>query len=248
AWYCVNAACPAQLVRNLEHFVSRGAMDIAGMGIKIVEQLAQEGLVRDVADIYTLRREDLLDLEGFAAKKVDNLLQAIETSRQQPLARLINALGIHGVGEVMAVDLTGHYHDLDSLSRASEADLQQIEGIGPNIAAAIVDWFAREQNQVVLAKLKAAGVWPVMAARPAAAAGSLPLKDLVFVVTGTLAGFSRDGIKDYIQQHGGKVTDSVSKKTSYLVVGEAAGSKLGKARELGVAILDEAALRKLVEG
>lgn len=248
AWYCVNAACPAQLVRNLEHFVSRGAMDIDGMGIKIVEQLAREGLVRDVADIYTLRRGDLLKLEGFAVKKVDNLLQAIENSRQQPLARLINALGIRGVGEVMAADLTAHYSDLDSLSRATPDELQQIEGIGPNIAAAIVDWFAREQNQRLLAKLKAAGVWPSVAARAAAAAGNQPLKGLVFVVTGTLPGFSRDGIKEYIQANGGKVTDSVSKKTSYLLVGEAPGSKLEKARELGVPILDEAALRKLVEG
>lgn len=248
AWYCVNAACPAQLVRNLEHFVSRGAMDIAGMGIKIVEQLAREGLVRDVADIYALRREDLLKLEGFAEKKADNLLQAIATSRQQPLARLINALGIHGVGEVMAVDLTAHYSDLESLSHATATDLQQIEGVGPNIAAAIVDWFEREQNQKLLAKLKAAGVWPVIAARPVAQPGSQPLQDLTFVVTGTLPGFSREGIKEYIQQHGGKVTDSVSKKTSYLVVGETPGSKLDKARELGVAILDEAALRKMVEG
>ncbi len=248
AWYCVNAACPAQLVRNLEHFVSRGAMDIDGMGIKIVEQLAREGLVRDVADIYTLRREDLLKLDGFAAKKVDNLLQAVEKSRQQPLARLVNALGIRGVGEVLAADLTAHFSDLDSLGRATPEELQQIEGVGPNIAAAIVDWFAREQNQQVLAKLKAAGVWPMMAARATAAEGRQPLKGLVFVVTGTLPGFSREGIKEYIQANGGKVTDSVSKKTSYLVVGEAPGSKLEKARELGVPILDEAALRKLVEG
>lgn len=223
-------------------------MDIDGMGIKIVEQLAREGLVRDVADIYTLRREDLLKLDGFAAKKVDNLLQAVEKSRQQPLARLVNALGIRGVGEVLAADLTAHFSDLDSLGRATPEELQQIEGVGPNIAAAIVDWFAREQNQQVLAKLKAAGVWPMMAARATAAEGRQPLKGLVFVVTGTLPGFSREGIKEYIQANGGKVTDSVSKKTSYLVVGEAPGSKLEKARELGVPILDEAALRKLVEG
>ena len=248
AWYCVNSACPAQLVRNLEHFVSRGAMDIAGMGIKIVEQLAQAGLLRDVADIFNLRREDLLTLEGFAEKKADNLLQAISAARGQPLSRLINALGIHGVGEVMALDLTAHYPDLDSLSQASVTDLQQIEGIGPNIAAAIVDWFERDRNRAVLAKLKASGLWPMMSARPAAEAGSQPLKELTFVVTGTLAGFSREGIKEYIQQHGGKVTDSVSKKTSYLVVGDAPGSKLEKARELGVVILDETALRKLVEG
>ncbi len=246
AWYCVNASCPAQLVRNLEHFVSRGAMDIVGMGIKIVEQLAAERLVGDVADLYALKRDDLLKLEGFGEKKVDNLLASIEASRAQPLARLLNALGIRGVGEVLAADLSAHFSDLDALRNASAAELMTIEGVGPNIAEAIVDWFARENNQRVLVKLKALGVWP-QAAR-AVVSGPQPLAGLVFVVTGTLTGFTREGIKEYIQAHGGKVTDSVSKKTNYLVVGENAGSKLDKARELGVAVLDEAGLRRLVEG
>ncbi len=248
AWYCVNTACPAQLVRNLEHFVSRGAMDIVGLGIKIVEQLVEAGLVHDVADLYTLQREDLLALEGFAEKKVDNLLEAIRASRQRPLSRVINALGIRGVGEVGAVDLAHSYADLDELARAGLEDLQNIEGVGPNIAQGIVDWFARPANQQVLEKLRGVDVWPVEAARPAEAAAGQPqpLAGQTFVVTGTLPTFSREGIKAFIEEHGGKVTDSVSKKTSYVVVGENPGSKLEKARELGVPILDEAALRRLV--
>jgi len=246
AWYCVNAACPAQLIRNLEHFVSRGAMDILGLGIKIVEQLVQSSLVQDVADLFTLQRADLLKLEGFADKKADNLLAAIETSRSQPLPRLLNALGIRGVGEVLAADLARYYPDLDSLRRATLDDLQRIEGVGPNIAQALVDWFARPANQKVLEKLRAAAVWPrvqQVAARPLGV--SLPLQGLTFVVTGTLAGFSREEVKEFIQSRGGKVIDSVSKKTSYLVRGEAPGSKLAKAQELGLPILDEAGLRAL---
>ena len=242
-WYCVNASCPEQLVRNLEHFVSRGAMDIVGLGIKIVEQLAQSGLVKDVADIYSLRREDLLRLEGFAVKKADNLLESIETSRSRPLSRVITALGIRGVGEVVAADLARRYADLDALAAASLADLQSIEGIGPNIAAAIVDWFTHERNRLVVEKLRRAGVWPQGAVQAAPAVGALVGK--TFVVTGTLAGFSREGVKEYIEAHGGKVTGSVSKNTDFVVVGENPGSKLDKARELGVRVIGEEELKNL---
>ncbi|MBN2548492.1 MAG: NAD-dependent DNA ligase LigA [Anaerolineales bacterium] len=245
AWYCVNAACPAQLIRNLEHFVSRGAMDIVGLGIKIVEQLVANGLVHDVADLYTLKKDALLQLEGFAEKKADNLLQSIEISRSQPLPRLITALGIRGVGEVVAADLSRYFTDLGLLSHASQEDLQTIEGIGPNIAQAIVDWFARPANRLVLEKLYKAGVWPKVAVSPQPAAGTQSLLGLTFVVTGALPTLSREGVKEFIQEHGGKVTDSVSKKTSYLVVGEAPGSKLEKARQLGIHFLDEAGLRRL---
>jgi DNA ligase (NAD+) len=247
AWFCVNAACPAQLVRNLEHFASRGAMEIVGLGIKIVEQLVVAHLVHDVADIYTLKREELLKLEGFAEKKADNLLQAIETSKRQPLARLINALGIRGVGEVMAVDLTGRYHDLDELSQATLDELQTIEGVGPNIAKGIVDWFARPVNRSVLEKLHKAGVWPRVEEKARTNLAPQTFAGMTFVVTGTLPSFSREQVKDFIQERGGKVTDSVSKKTSYVVAGEAPGSKLDKARELGVAVLDEAALLAMVK-
>ncbi len=245
AWYCVNSACPAQLIRNLEHFVSRGAMDMVGMGIRIVEQLVEAGLVHDVADVFTLKKEDLLTLEGFGDKKADNLLEGINASRERPLARMINALGIRQVGEVMANDLTQRYRNLDELAAASAEELQEIENVGPNTARAIRDWFTRPANLLVLEKLKAAGVNPQ--SRPAGSTSG-PLTGLTFVVTGTLPTFSRDGIKEYIQSNGGKVTDSVSKKTDYLVVGENAGSKLDKARQLGVRILDEAGLVALVNG
>jgi DNA ligase (NAD+) len=252
AWYCVNAACPAQLVRNVEHFVSRGSMDINGLGIKIVEKLIEAGLVRDVADIYTLKKENILEAltkkdrkSGSAppGKIADNLLAAIEISRRQPLSRLITALGIHGIGEVSAADLSRHFPSLDLLAVASADQLQAVDGVGPNIAEAILDWFGRERNRKVLDKLKAAGVWPVTAAQAAPTSG--PLSGLTFVVTGTLAGFSREAVKEFIESHGGKVTDSVSKNTSYLVSGEAPGSKLQKAQSLGVKIIGEDELRRL---
>ena len=252
AWYCVNAACPAQLVRNVEHFVSRGAMDIVGMGTKIVEKLIEAGKVKDVADIFTLSRADILESVTKKDRKTekeppgkiaDNLLSAINTSKSQSLSRLITALGIHGVGEVSAGDLASHFGNLDSLSKAGVDDLQQIEGIGPNIAEAIVDWFGRKANQKVLEKLKKAGVNPTFNVQRSTLNDSLA--GLTFVVTGTLPTLSREGAKEFIESNGGKVTDSVSKKTSYLVLGENPGSKLEKARSLGVKVIGEEELKKL---
>ncbi|KAA0284767.1 MAG: NAD-dependent DNA ligase LigA [Chloroflexi bacterium] len=243
AWYCVNAACPAQLVRNVEHFVSRGAMDIVGLGIKIVEQLIEAGLVKDVADLFTLNKKDLLELEGFAEKKAENLLGSIEQAKGQSLNRLIAALGIHGVGEVMAGDLARTYGNLSALSKATIDELQQIEGVGPNIAESIADWFSRSANQKLLKKLKAAGVDPQMKKDERKKEGAFT--GLTFVVTGTLPNFSRDDAKEFIENNGGKVTDSVSKKTSYLVLGENPGSKFEKAKSLGVKVIDEAELKRL---
>jgi DNA ligase (NAD+) len=244
AWYCVNTACPAQLIRNIEHFVSRGAMDIVGLGIKIVEQLIESGLVKDVADLFTLKKSDLLKLEGFAEKKADNLLGSIEQAKSQSLNRLIAALGIHGVGEVMSNDLARAFGNVSALSKANFDDLQQIEGLGPNIAESIVDWFARSANQKVLKKLKSAGLDPQMQKDEKKKDGKFT--GLTFVVTGTLPNFSRNDAKEFIESNGGKVTDSVSKKTSYLVLGENPGSKFDKAKSLGVNIVDEAGLKKLV--
>ena len=244
AWYCVNAACSAQLVRNVEHFVSRGAMDIVGLGIKIVDQLVSAGLVKDVADLYALEESDLLELEGFAEKKAANLVDAIAESKTQAFDRLLTALGIRGVGEVVAADLTCVYPDLDALSLADEDELQRIEGIGPNIAEAIVDWFKQTTNQNVIRKLKSNGIWPKSMAQTEKLASEL-FNGFVFVLTGTLTSFSRSDAKEFIQQHGGKVTGSVSKKTSYLVVGENPGSKLDKAQELGIPIINEARLKQL---
>ena len=245
AWYCVNPACPAQLVRNVEYFVSRPAMDMVGLGVRIVEQLVESNLVKDVADLYTLTREDLLQLEGFADKKADNLLASINTSRQQPLSRVLTALGIRGVGEVMAADLARIYPTLDALSRVKEDELMQVENIGPNTARALVDWFSRPANLNLLQKLAANGLAPKAEEKPAAS--SSVLSGLVFVITGTLPTYSREEAKELIQHNGGKVTDSVSKKTSYVVAGEAAGSKLDKARELGVPVVDEAGLLALIQ-
>jgi len=237
AWYCVNAACPAQLVRNIEHFVSRGAMDITGLGIKIVEQLIETGLVKDVADLFTLKKDQLRELEGFAEKKAENLLGSLNQAKAQSLNRLLAALGIHGVGEVMAGDLSRTFGDLSALSKASAEELQQIEGVGPNIAESIVDWFSQPSNQKLLKKLKAAGVDPKGQLSEASGQSSV-LSGLTFVVTGTLPTLTRDGVKEFIESNGGKVTDSVSKKTSYLVLGANPGSKAEKARALGVKILD----------
>lgn len=245
AWYCVNPACPEQLVRNIEHFVSRTTLDIVGLGIKIVEQLVNAGLVRDVADLYTLKRDQLLELEGFAEKKVDNLVASIANSRHKPLSKLLFALGIRGVGEVVAADLARAFGSLDALADATPDALEDIEGIGPNISAAIRDWFEHPANQKVLTKLKAVGMWP--SETPSAPAGPQPLAGLAFVVTGTLTDFSRESVKEFIQSLGGKVSGSVSAKTSYLVAGENPGSKLEKARDLGVPVLDEAGLRQLAQ-
>ena len=244
AWYCVNVSCPAQLIRTVEHFVSRGAMDIVGLGIKIVEQLIASGLVKDVADLYTLTREELLTLDGFADKKADNLIDAILLSKNRPLGRLITALGIRGVGEVMAVELAEYYEDLSMLSHATKEDLQRIEGVGPNIAQAIVDWFERTSNRMLLDKLQRLGVWPRVE-KDNSRKQDDPLAGLTFVVTGTLVNYSRDDIKEYIQSKGGRVTDSVSKNISYLLVGENPGSKLDKARNLNVPVLTEEDFQKL---
>ena len=245
AWYCVNASCPAQLIRNLEHYVSRGAMDIVGLGIKIVEQLIENGLIKDVADLYTLKSDDLLNLEGYAEKKVENVLAAIAASKQQPLNRLITALGINGVGEVMAMDLAGRFTDLDALKAAGMEELESIDGVGPNIAQAIVDWFENPVNIVLLEKLRTVGVWPV-ADVSTKESDAQDLAGLTFVITGTLPNYGRDDMKALIQEHGGKVTGSVSKKTNYVVVGENAGSKADKAQELNVPMITEADLLGMI--
>ncbi|HEX5808948.1 MAG TPA: NAD-dependent DNA ligase LigA [Anaerolineales bacterium] len=257
AFYCVNAACPAQLVRNVEHFVSRGAMDIVGMGTRIVAKLIETGSVKDVADIYLLKRHDILEAVTKKERKTEkeppgkiaeNLLSSIEASKSRSLARLITALGIRGVGEVSAADLASRFIDLDALSKASAEDLQQIAGIGPSVAESVAEWFSRPINKSVIKKLKAAGVWPQGgAAADAKARASNTFDGMTFVITGTLPTFSRDDAREFIESHGGKVTDSISKKTSYLVLGEAPGSKYEKAKSLGVKIIGEDELKKLVE-
>lgn len=244
AVYCVNAACPAQLVRNVEHFSARSAMDIEGLGIKVAEQLVEAGLVQDVADIYQLSTDDLLALEGFAETKAENLIEAIAQSRDRPLDRLLVAVGIRGVGDVAANDLASAFGDLDKLASADAEQLQAIGGIGPNLAEAITDWFALARNQQLLSKLRDAGVWPTVdpsaqAEHPQFLAGK------TFVLTGSLPSMTRSEAKDWIERHGGKVTGSVSGRTDYVVVGEDPGSKLDRARELGIAELTQGGLLQL---
>lgn len=244
ALFCVNAACPAQLVRQVEYFVSRGAMDIDGFGIKIGEQLAREGLIKDVADIYFLGREQLLSLEGFAEKKADNLLAAIEASKQQPFERVLIGLGIRYVGSTVAGLIVDAFPSIDALQKATQEQLEAVEGVGPRITESIIEWFKRPANQALIEKLRRAGV-NLAAARPPGQAKPQSLAGLTFVITGTLPTWTREEAKAFIEQHGGKVSSSVSKKTSYLVVGEQPGSKLSKAQALGIPALGEEELKRL---
>jgi DNA ligase (NAD+) len=245
AYYCPNAACPAQLSRNVENFASRGAMDIAGLGEQIAAQLSTEGLVHSAVDLYTLKKDDLLKLEKFGDKKADNLLEAIRASKTQSLQRLIIGLGIHGIGEVAARKSAQKFGNLDKLGSANLDQLQEVEGIGPNLATSIYDWFRVENNQQILAEFKRLGIWPVeqipMESKP------LPLAGMTFVVTGTLEGFSREGTEAYILENGGTVTGSVSSKTNYLVLGINPGSKYQKALDLQVPIISESGLKDLVK-
>ncbi|MCC7359168.1 MAG: NAD-dependent DNA ligase LigA [Anaerolineales bacterium] len=249
AYYCVNGACPAQLTRLVEHFVA--VLDIEGFGEKLALQLVQAGLINDVADVFRLTKAQLLAQEGFADKKAQNLVDSIGATRERlvrdgQLGRLIGALGIRGVGEVMANDLAAQFGTLDALSAAGGEELQAVSGIGPSASQALADWFGLKRNQQLLAKLKGLGVWPEAANRRQAQVADT-LAGLTFVITGTLPTWSRDEAKAFIEAHGGKMTDSVSKKTSYLVLGEAPGSKLAKAQSLGVVVVDEAGLKRLGE-
>ncbi|MFP3855279.1 MAG: NAD-dependent DNA ligase LigA [Anaerolineales bacterium] len=246
AVFCVNSACPAQLVRNLEHFASRNAMDIEGLGIRVADQLVKAEMVEDVADLFSLTEEDLLELEGFAERKAENLVAAIAAARERSLNRLIAALGIRGVGDTVASDLAVHFGNLKALENADREQLEAIGGIGPNLATAIVDWFERDRNQKILDKLRQAGVWPEYD-RSVQPAEPQTLEGLTFVITGTLPNWTREEARGFIEAHGGRVTGSVSGRTDYLVAGDSPGSKLDKAHELEVEILEEEALRSLAQ-
>jgi len=246
AIYCENASCPEQLIRRLEYFVSRGAMDISGFGTQTATLLFESGLLHDVAGIYSLRREDLLELEGYKEKKVENLLAGIEASKQQPPERVLTALGIRFVGSVVASLLIDELGGIDAIAASTVEALQQIEGIGPQTALSLVAWFDNPRNQELVAKLRAAGLTLVAEQAPPVADANQLLAGLTFVITGSLPTMSREDATAFIERHGGKVTGSVSKKTDYLVAGEAAGSKLTKAQQLGIEIIDEMGLLALV--
>lgn len=245
AWRCPNfGICPAQLVRRVEHFVSRGAMDIVGIGERQAELFVAKGLIADVADLYRLRAEDFAGMEGFGPKRIANLLEAIEQSKQRPLERLIVGLGIRFVGAVAAQALATHFGSLAALMNASQAEIEAISGIGRVVAASVVDFFQHTANRAVVDKLHAAGV--NMQGGASRERQSSRLDGQTFVLTGTLPTLTREQAAALIQSHGGKVTDSVTKKTSYVVAGASAGSKLAKAQTLGITILDEAGLHALI--
>jgi DNA ligase (NAD+) len=236
--------CPAQRMGALLHFASRRAMDIEGLGDKLVEQLVATGLVKTVADLYSLEVKTLAELERMGEKSAQNLVEMIDKSRVTTLPRLLNALGIPQVGEATALALARHFGDLDPILDASAEALQEVEGIGPNVAEEIVSFFHQRHNREVIAQLRKARVrWEKISIDRKAQ----PLAGKTFVITGSLSSMSRDEAKEKLQALGAKVAGSVSRKTDYVVVGEDPGSKADKAAELDIATLDEKGFLKLLK-
>jgi DNA ligase (NAD+) len=241
--HCTNAACPSQALERIKHFVSRGAMDIDGVGEKLCQALFEAGLVKDAADLYYLTKEQLLGLERMADKSASNVLNSIEKSKDRPLARVIFALGITHVGDQYAELLTEHFHSIDDLAKASEENLSTIPSIGPKIAESIVAFFRQKGNRRIIEKLRKAGVRLEREKVEKVGEGlvpSLPLAGLEFVLTGKLESFSRSEAEAKIKALGGKAGSDVTRKTSYVVVGADPGSKLAKAEKLGTKTLNEA--------
>lgn len=242
-YYCTNPQCPERVFRQVEFFASRGAMDIEGMGPQTVKLFFDRGLIKDEADVFTLTADKLQGLEGFAEKRIENLLKSIEAAKGRPLAQVLSSLGIDGVGSTVAESLAAHFHTVDALAAASPDSIQEVEGIGPILAANIASWFSDPLHVDLIQRTKEAGVQFASAA-PVTESDSLA--GLTFVLTGTLPTLSREQAEALIKSHGGKVSGSVSKKTSYVLMGESPGSKADKARQLGVPILDEAAFLAMI--
>ncbi|OIQ75343.1 DNA ligase [mine drainage metagenome] len=244
-WRCTGGLyCAAQRKQAILHYASRRALDIEGLGERLVDQLVDRGLVGHLPDIYALRAEQLLELERMGEKSAANLLAAIDASRRTTLARFVYALGIRHVGEATAKELARHFGSLDALLAADAAQLEQVSDVGPVVAQSIALFFAQPHNREVLQQLRAAGVhFPETTVERVAQT----LAGRIFVLTGTLPTLSRDDARARIEAAGGRITGSVSKKTDYVVVGADAGSKLERARELGVAELDEAQLLALLD-
>ncbi len=239
---CVSQKCPAKLRETILHFASRGVMNIDGMGDALVNQLTERGMVKDVADIYKLTKTDLLKLERMGDKSAQNVLNEIERSKKLPLERVIYGLGIRFVGERTARFLAEHFGGIDDLVKASEEELQQVEEVGPRIAKSIVEFFAEPKNRELVDELRTSG----LTFRGKKKERGTKLAGKTFVLTGTLANYSRDEAKKMIEDAGGKVTGSVSKKTDYVVAGADAGSKLDKAKELGVPVIDGKGMEELL--
>lgn len=244
AWRCIGLSCPAQIRETIYHFASKGAMDIEGLGRKTIEQLLEAGLIQDVADLYFLKKEDLLALDRMAEKSVTNLLAAIEQSKQTTWPRFLYGLGIRHVGEHVARLLATHFPSLHALQQATQEELEAIPGIGPEVAKSIRQFFAEERNQHVLAKLLRAGITWSPADHPPLTTDGLGGK--AFVFTGALSSLTRDEAARLVEQHGGRVVSTVSRKTDYVVVGDNPGSKLERAQALGIRILTEEEFRQLL--
>ncbi len=245
-YYCPNAACPAQRQKRIDHFTSRGAMDIRGIGEKMSAILLKEGLIGDFADLYYLKdkRDKIISIERMADKSVDNMLAAIEKSKSSSLARFIYSLGIRHVGEETAELLARHFNDMKRLAAASRDELMNIETIGPKIADSVIAFFENRENQIILKKLEEAEVIP----RPVEpAVEKLPLAGKEFVITGRLDSLSRLEVEERIRELGGSAKSDVTRKTDYLVVGAEPGSKIARARQLGITEISEDDLLKLVE-
>jgi DNA ligase (NAD+) len=241
---CVNANCPAKLRETILHFASRGVMNIDGMGDALVGQLTERELVKNVADIYKLTKADLLSLDRMGDKSAQNILDEIEASKKLPLERVIYGLGIRMVGERTAEFLAEHFGSMEALEAAGVEELQDVNEVGPRIAASIVEFFSIAANRKLVERLREAGL--TLTGKKKQRGTKLAGK--TFVLTGTLAHFTRDEAKKMIEDAGGKVTGSVSKKTDYVVAGADAGSKLDKAKDLGVKVIDEREMKSIVGG
>jgi DNA ligase (NAD+) len=240
---CINTNCPARLKESIRHFASRGVMDIDGMGDVLVEQLVNKGLVKNVADLYQLQLDQLVELERMAEKSAQRILDGIEASRNQPLPRVLNGLGIPFVGERTATILAETFGGMDEIASAEQEKLETAEEVGPKVAHSIHTFFREPRNQELVDRLRDEKL--VFTHEKTVKEGG-PLEGQTFVLTGTLPTLKRNEAKALIEQAGGKVSGSVSKKTSYVVAGEEAGSKLAKAEDLGVAIIDEEKLKELL--
>ena len=242
---CINTNCPARLTESVRHFAARGVMDIDGLGYALIEQLVSRGMVKNVADIYDLTAGQLIDLERMGKKSAEKVLANIGASRSRPLARVLNGLGIPFVGERTAQILGDTFGSLDVIAAADQEKLQEAEEVGPKVAHSIWKFFREPHNQELVERLRKAGIQFEQAIKPKKKTGAVAGK--TFVLTGTLPNLKREEAKEKIEAAGGKISGSVSKKTDYLVAGEEAGSKLDKARELGVPVIDEAALLDLLK-